>query len=107
MTLPTKLSEMIKNHFPEMGCDCGDPEDGPCEMCLIRYDFEAGARATLALPEVQALLEALNYYSDKSNWDHGDVPGHSYIVDSDRGITARRAIAQWHQFTNSNKGGGE
>lgn len=39
-------------------------------------------------------VKALKYYADETNWTYGDVPGHSYILDSDKGFTARKAIKE-------------
>ncbi len=44
--------------------------------------------------QLEIVKETLEFYADETNYAHGDVPGHSYILDSDKGHFARKALKQ-------------
>jgi len=61
-----------------------------CIQALANHRISSVAELKV---EVERLRDALEYYAENDHYDHGDVPGHIYVID-DHGRTARAALAQ-------------
>jgi hypothetical protein len=65
---------------------------GPSEHALRLADrILAAIKYDTLVAENERLREALLYYADRHNYEHGDVPGHIYVL-SDAGDYARDAL---------------